>query len=83
MLWYLIIGVIAGWLAGQISRGGGFGIVGDMVVGIIGAFIGGFIFNLLGISAYGTIGSIIMATIGSVVLLWVIRMFTGTSGTRR
>jgi len=75
MLWFLIIGVISGWLAGVISRGGGFGIVGDLVVGVIGAFIGGFVFNLMGISAYGTIGSIISSTIGAVVLLWVIRMF--------
>lgn len=79
MLWFLIIGAIAGWLAGQISRGSGFGLLGDIVVGVVGAFLGGFIFNLIGISAYGTIGSIIVATIGAVVLLWVLRMFTGSN----
>lgn len=83
MLWFLIIGVIAGWLAGQISKGSGFGLVGDMVVGVIGAFLGGFLFNLIGINAYGTIGSIIVATIGAVVFLWVLRMFTGNNVRQR
>ena len=77
MLWFLLIGIIAGWLAGQISRGGGFGVLGDMVVGIIGAFVGGLIFNLIGLSAYGTLGSIIMSTVGAVVFLWILRMITG------
>jgi len=75
MLWSLLIGLISGWLAGMISRGGGFGIWGDLIVGVIGSFIGGFVFNLIGISAYGTIGSIISSTIGAIILLWVIRMF--------
>lgn len=75
MLWFLLVGLISGWLAGMISRGGGFGIVGDLVAGVIGSFIGGFLFNLMGISVYGTIGSIISSTIGAVVLLWAIRMF--------
>lgn len=75
MLWYLLIGLISGWLAGMISRGGGFGIWGDLVTGVIGSFIGGYLFNLMGISAYGIIGSIISSTVGAIVLLWVIRMF--------
>ena len=75
MLWFLLIGIISGWLAGVISRGGGFGIWGDLVTGVIGSFIGGFVFNLIGMSAYGTIGSIIASTIGAIILLWVIRMF--------
>lgn len=75
MLWTLLIGIVSGWLAGMISRGGGFGILGDLVVGVIGSFIGGFVFNLIGLSAYGTIGSIISSTIGAIMLLWVIRMF--------
>lgn len=78
MLWSLIIGLIAGWLAGKISRGGGFGLVGDLVVGVVGAFVGSFVFGLLGISAYGTIGSIIMSTIGAVLFLWVLKMVTGS-----
>ena len=75
MLWFLLIGIISGWLAGMISRGSGFGIWGDLVTGVIGSFIGGFAFNLIGISTYGTIGSIISSTIGAIVLLWIIRMF--------
>lgn len=75
MLWSLVIGLISGWLAGMISRGGGFGIWGDLVIGVIGSFIGGFVFNLIGLSAYGIIGSIISSTIGAIILLWVIRMF--------
>lgn len=68
----LIIGLIAGWLAGKISKGGGFGILGNIVVGIIGATIGGFLFTIFGLSAYGFIGAIIMATIGAIVLLYVV-----------
>jgi uncharacterized membrane protein YeaQ/YmgE (transglycosylase-associated protein family) len=76
MLWFLLIGLISGWLAGMISRGGGFGIWGDLVTGVVGSFIGGYLFNFIGISTYGTIGSIISSTIGAIVLLWVIRMFS-------
>ncbi|QDR79529.1 GlsB/YeaQ/YmgE family stress response membrane protein [Sporomusa termitida] len=75
MLWFLIIGIIAGWLAGQVIKGGGFGLVGDLVIGVVGSFIGGYLFSLLGISTYGTIGEIIMATFGAIILLWVIRIF--------
>jgi len=74
MLWFLFIGLIAGWLAGQIMRGSGFGILGDIIIGVVGAFLGGFVFNLLGLNAHGTIGSIIMATVGAIVLLWLLRV---------
>jgi len=77
MIWFLIIGIVSGWLAGQISRGKGFGLWGDLITGVVGAFIGGFIFNFLGLQAYGTIGSIVMSTVGAIILLWVIRMFSG------
>ena len=53
---FLVIGAVAGWLAGLIMKGGGFGLVGDIVVGIIGSVIGGWLFNLLGIAAGGLIG---------------------------
>jgi len=75
MLWSLIVGIIAGWLAGTITKGSGFGLIGDLVVGVIGSFIGGYLFGLLHISMYGTIGQIIMATIGAVALLWIVRLF--------
>ncbi|KGM40559.1 membrane protein [Aquabacterium sp. NJ1] len=75
LLWFLIVGVVAGWLAGKLVRGGGFGLVGDLAVGVVGAFIGGFLFNALGASAGGgLIGSIVVATIGAVVLLVVVRL---------
>ncbi len=72
-LWFLIIGVVAGWLAGRLTRGHGFGLVGDLVVGILGALVGGFIFRFLGITSFGIIGSFVAATVGAVVLLWLIR----------
>ena len=78
MLWFLVIGLVAGWLAGMVTKGSGFGLWGDLATGVAGAFIGGFVFNLLGISAYGTIGSIIMSTIGAVIFLWILRMFTSS-----
>ena len=73
-LWFLIVGLIAGWLAGLLVKGGGFGLVGDLVVGVIGAFIGGYLFSLFGASAGGgLIGSIVVATVGAVLLLIVVR----------
>ena len=68
----LIVGGIAGWLAGKLMKGGGFGLFGNIVVGIIGAVIGSFVFGLLGISASGLIGSIIMATVGAAILLFLV-----------
>lgn len=79
MLWFLFIGVVAGWLAGLISRGGGFGFWGDLITGVVGSFIGGYAFNFMGIAVYGTIGSIISSTVGAIILLWVIRMFFHTA----
>ena len=71
---FLIIGAIAGWLAGILMKGGGFGLWGNMVVGVIGAFIGGWLFSLLGISAGGMVGSIVTATIGAAILLYAVRV---------
>lgn len=68
----LAIGAVAGWLGGQIMKGRGFGIIGNIVVGIIGAFLGGFLFGLLGISAGGLIGSLVTATVGAVALLFIV-----------
>lgn len=72
-IWFLLIGLAAGWLAGQIMKGGGFGLVGDLIVGVIGALLGGFLFGLLGISAGGLIGSLITATVGAIVLIALLR----------
>lgn len=73
-LWFLLIGIVAGFLAGHFVRGGGFGLLGDLVIGVIGALLGGFLFGLLGLSATGIIGSLITATVGAVVLLFLIRL---------
>ena len=73
IVWFLLVGLIAGWLAGKLTKGAGFGVPGDIVIGILGAFIGGFLFRLVGLSAAGTIGSIIVATIGAVVLVFVVK----------
>jgi Predicted membrane protein len=75
LLWFLVVGLVAGWLAGVLMKGGGFGVIGDLVVGVIGAFLGGFLFSALGASAGGgLLGSIIVATIGAVVLLFIVRL---------
>ena len=73
LLWFLLVGLVAGWLAGKLTKGSGFGVVGDIVIGVIGAFVGGFLFRLVGISAGGTIGSVIVATVGAVVLVLVVK----------
>jgi uncharacterized membrane protein YeaQ/YmgE (transglycosylase-associated protein family) len=73
---WLIIGAIAGWLAGLLVKGSGFGIIVDIIVGIVGAFIGGWLAGVLHLSlGSGWISSIITAVIGAVILLFVIRLF--------
>ncbi|HSY50041.1 MAG TPA: GlsB/YeaQ/YmgE family stress response membrane protein [Thermoanaerobaculia bacterium] len=84
LLWFVIIGAIAGWLAGKFMKGHGFGLLGDIIVGIIGAFIGAWLFGLAGVSlGGGVIGSLIVAFLGAVVLLFVVRLFTGRSRSSR
>jgi uncharacterized membrane protein YeaQ/YmgE (transglycosylase-associated protein family) len=70
----LIIGAIAGWLAGVVMKGRGFGLLGDIVIGIVGAFLGSFLLGLLGIAFYGLLGVLLTAFIGAVVLLLVARL---------
>lgn len=75
LIWFLIIGAIAGWLAGLLMKGGGFGLLGDIIVGIIGAFLGGWLFGVLGIHiGGGLVGSLIVAFLGAVVLLFLVRL---------
>jgi uncharacterized membrane protein YeaQ/YmgE (transglycosylase-associated protein family) len=75
LIWFLVVGLIAGWLAGVLVKGGGFGLLGDLVVGVVGAFIGGLLFSFLGLSSGGgLIGSLVVATIGAVVLLVIVRV---------
>lgn len=72
LLIFLAVGALAGWLAGNIMKGRGFGLIGNIIVGIVGAVLGGFVFGLLGIITGGLLGSIVMATIGAVLLLYII-----------
>ncbi len=75
LLVFLVVGALAGWLAGQVVRGGGFGLIGDIVVGIIGAFIAGWLFPRLGFSlGTGIVRAVVNATIGSILLLLLLRL---------
>jgi len=69
IVWFLLIGMLAGYITGRLTKGSGFGVVGDLVIGVVGSLLGGFLFRLLGIEAYSLIGQLIMAVIGSIVLL--------------
>jgi uncharacterized membrane protein YeaQ/YmgE (transglycosylase-associated protein family) len=75
LLSFLIIGAIAGWIAGKLMRGGGFGILGNMVLGVLGAVIGGFVFGMVGVTAGGLMGSLVTAVIGAAILLFVVGLF--------
>ena len=72
-LWFLLIGLAAGWLAGQITKGGSFGLVNNLIVGVIGAILGGVLFSLIGLKAYGLVGQLVTATVGALVLLFALK----------
>jgi uncharacterized membrane protein YeaQ/YmgE (transglycosylase-associated protein family) len=74
LLWFLLIGLAAGWLAGQIMKKRSMGLVNNLIVGAIGALLGGFLFGLLGLSANTLLGSLIMAVVGAIVLLYLVSM---------
>ena len=75
LLWFLIIGMIAGWLAGLIMRGEGFGLLGNMIVGVLGAMVGGYMFSFLNITTgHGLVGSLFTALVGAVVFLFVVQL---------
>ncbi len=82
LLVFLFIGLVAGWLAGTLVKGRGFGILGDMVVGVIGAGFGGWIFNVVGLSAYGFIGAVLTALVGAVAFLAIIKVVVNTGNVR-
>ena len=78
LIWWIVIGLIAGFLASLIVRGTGYGVVGDIIAGIVGAFIGGWLFGVLGISAGGgLLGSIITALIGAIIFILILRAIAG------
>ena len=78
LIWFLLIGLCAGWLAGKIMKGGGFGVIGDLIVGVIGAVLGAWVFSMLGIGAGGLLGALVTATIGAMLLLFLIRLIKKT-----
>jgi uncharacterized membrane protein YeaQ/YmgE (transglycosylase-associated protein family) len=81
LLVIVLVGLVAGWLAGKIVRGAGFGLIGDLIIGVIGAFIGDWLLPQLGISlGTGIVPAIINATIGAVLLLIVVRLLRGFGG---
>jgi uncharacterized membrane protein YeaQ/YmgE (transglycosylase-associated protein family) len=76
LLWQIAIGILAGWLAGKIMRGRGFGVLADLLLGIVGSVIGAFVFGLLGLHAYGLVGSVVVATAGAMILLFLARQIS-------
>jgi uncharacterized membrane protein YeaQ/YmgE (transglycosylase-associated protein family) len=74
IIYFLLIGLCAGWLAGQLFRGSGFGLLGDLIVGCVGALVGGFIFSMLGVATGGLLGALVSATIGALLLLFLIKV---------
>jgi uncharacterized membrane protein YeaQ/YmgE (transglycosylase-associated protein family) len=81
VLWWIVVGLIAGWATGKIMRGAGYGVFMDIVVGIVGALIGGFVMRALGFAGQGgMIYTILVAIGGAVVLTWIVRLVTGDRG---
>ena len=77
-IWYILIGLLAGYAAGKIMRGGGFGLIVNIFVGIIGGVLGGWLFSLIGIYSFGLIGNLITSIIGAIVFLWILSFFKRT-----
>ena len=75
-IWYIIIGIIAGFLAGKIMRDGGFGLIINLLLGILGGVLGGWVFALFGLAASGLIGSLITSTVGAILVLWIASLFS-------
>jgi uncharacterized membrane protein YeaQ/YmgE (transglycosylase-associated protein family) len=78
ILWWILVGLVAGWLTGKVMKGSGFGFLGDIIVGILGALAGGFIFEHLRFAGQGgLLYSILVATLGAIILTWLFRLITG------
>ncbi|MBN2866605.1 MAG: GlsB/YeaQ/YmgE family stress response membrane protein [Thiotrichales bacterium] len=74
LILFLAVGAVVGWIAGNLLKGSGFGLIGNMIVGVVGAVFGGFVFGLFGITTGGFFGSVVMAVFGAVILLYLIRI---------
>ena len=73
LIWEICIGILAGFLAGKIMRGQGYGILIDLLLGLVGAIVGGVLFGAIGLVAYGLLGRIVISTAGAVILIWLVR----------
>ena len=73
LIWAVVIGLIAGWLAGTVMKGRGYGVLMDIALGIVGGVIGRFVFAMLGLSSWNVLGSIIVSFVGAVILIWLVR----------
>lgn len=74
LIWWILVGLIAGWAAGKIMKGSGYGTIVDIILGMVGAVVGGWLLGALGIYAGGLIGTIIVAIVGAVFLIWLSRL---------
>jgi len=74
LIYWIVVGLIAGWLAGKVMKGGGYGVLIDIILGILGAIVGGWVFGLLQLHAGGLMWSIIVAFVGAVILVWITRL---------
>ena len=80
LLAWLIVGLVAGWLAGQFMKGGGYGPVGDLLMGVVGALVGGFVAGLIGLTgSVGLVGSIVVAFLGACLFIGLVRLLPGRS----
>ena len=73
LVWEIVIGILAGFLAGKIMRGKGYGILLDLLLGMVGSVIGGFVFGIFQLHAYGLVGQLVIATAGAVMLVYLVR----------
>jgi uncharacterized membrane protein YeaQ/YmgE (transglycosylase-associated protein family) len=73
LIYWIVVGLIAGWLAGRVMKGGGYGVVVDIILGMLGGIVGGFVLGLIGLHAGGLIGEIVVAFVGAVILVWITR----------
>src|SRR5205807_5247661 len=74
IIWWIVVGLIAGWAAGKIMKGGGYGVIADIALGIVGAVIGGWVVGLVGFGGGGSLWTILVAILGAVILIWITRL---------
>lgn len=73
IVWFLLTGLVVGWLAGVLIRGRGYGVVADIVIGVVGAIVGGFLFGIVGVFPRSTLGDILMSLVGAIVFLAIVK----------